>query len=67
MNVKVQEIINVWNETMDNIFSFKSPVNCQDIADWLIWTDGVCYPGFTAPLYIIMNMIALDYIMEGKY
>lgn len=67
IKVKVEQIVKIWNETMDNLFSFKSPVNCQDIADWLIWTDGVCYPECEAPMYVKMNMIAIDYVMEGAY
>lgn len=65
--MKSKDVIKIWNETGDALWALEKPCTATNIVDWLIWTDGVCYPGCLAPLNVIMNMIAIDMIMRGEY
>lgn len=65
--MKVEQICNIINEVMGQHFSIKRPANCVDLAENLIWEVGVYFPEDNAPLYMRMNMLAIDMIMKGEY
>lgn len=65
--MKPETVIKIWNETGDKLFALEQPATASNIVNWLIWNYGVCYPECTAPLDVVMNMIAIDMIMKGEY
>lgn len=72
--MKVEQIVKLWNDYWGKHFdmSLHRPVNCTDICDWLIWTDGIHWPPSTIPMYQgtmtqQMNEIAMDMILKGDY
>lgn len=70
----VEQIVKVWNDYWGKHFdmSLHRPVNCVDICDWLIWTDGIYWHPDVMPMYQgtmtqRMNEIAMDMILKGDY
>ena len=67
--MKVNEIVKIWNDYWGKHFdmSLHRPVTCTDICDWLIWTDGICFPPIQENMTQRMNEIAMDMLLKGMY